>query len=106
MSEIIVEVREVHIQKVKVEVENYEHAFELVASGCGEEIGETIYTNTLDPITWTIGEKLEVTYTECPTYLNHNAYSCGVSWKKDSIPPMCAGCPKMEPLSCLGSDNI
>jgi len=54
--EVIVEVREVHIQKVRIEADNYEHAFELVASGCGEEVGETIYTDTLDPATWTIGE--------------------------------------------------
>lgn len=54
MSEIIVEVREIHIQKVKVEANTNEEAIRKAANGEGEEIGDSEYYRTLDPCTWTI----------------------------------------------------
>jgi len=54
MSEFVVEVMEVHRQRVKIEAENSEEAMRKVAKGEGEEFGETVYLHTLDPDTWGI----------------------------------------------------
>lgn len=54
----LVEVREVHVQKVRVRATSPEEAKELVAEGDGDLLDNSLeYSHCLEPETWTVEEE-------------------------------------------------
>jgi hypothetical protein len=54
----IVEVREIHVQKVRVKAESEDHAKELISQGDGDYIDNALeYSDSLEPDTWVVYEE-------------------------------------------------